>query len=42
MPIRQDSKGKWWWGFQGPFDTKKKALEVQSAAYASGYKKKSK
>lgn len=38
MPIRHTSEG-WWWGSKGPFSTKKKALQVQGAAYASGYKK---
>ena len=37
MPIRQTDKG-WYWGSKGPFKTKKKALAVQGAAYASGYK----
>ena len=37
MPIRQTDKG-WYWGSKGPFETKKKALAVQGAAYASGYK----
>ena len=39
MPIRQ-KKGKWYWGTQGPFDSKKKAQEVARAAHASGYTKK--
>ena len=39
MPIRQ-KKGKWYWGTQGPFDSKKKAQEVARAAYSSGYTKK--
>jgi hypothetical protein len=37
MPIRQTDEG-WFWGDNGPFKTKKKALEVARAAYASGYK----
>tara|TARA_R110000824_G_scaffold369080_1_gene558479 strand:+ start:730 stop:1149 length:420 start_codon:yes stop_codon:yes gene_type:complete len=37
MPIRHTEKG-WYWGSKGPFKTKKKALSVQGAAYASGYK----
>lgn len=37
MPIRKTDKG-WWWGKRGPFRTKKKAEEVQKAAYAGGYK----
>ena len=37
MPIRQTDEG-WYWGSKGPFKTKKKALAVQGAAYASGYK----
>jgi len=40
MPIRQ-AKGKWYWGTQGPFDSKKKAQEVAKAAHSSGYTKKS-
>ena len=39
MPIRQ-AKGKWYWGTQGPFDSKKKAQEVAKAAHSSGYTKK--
>lgn len=41
MPIRQTEKG-WYWGSRGPYRTKGKAMEVQKAAYASGYKKKRK
>lgn len=37
MPIRHTDKG-WYWGGQGPFDTKAKALAVARAAHASGYK----
>ena len=37
MPIRKTDKG-WYWGSQGPFATKAKALAVARAAYASGYK----
>jgi hypothetical protein len=37
MPIRHTDKG-WYWGGQGPFDTKAKALAVSRAAHASGYK----
>ena len=37
MPIRHTGAG-WWWGSQGPFDTKAKALAVAQAAYANGYK----
>lgn len=40
MPIRHTDKG-WYWGGQGPFETREKASEVAQAAYASGYKKKS-
>ena len=36
MPIRKTKKG-WKWGSKGPFKTKKKALEVARADYASGY-----
>ena len=36
MPIKKKN-GKWYWGSQGPFDTKNKAEEV---ADASGYEKK--
>jgi len=41
MPIRHKKEGKdqgWYWGSKGPFKTEKKALAVQGAAYASGYK----
>ena len=38
MPIKQKTDG-WYWGSQGPFETKTKATEVAQAAYASGYKK---
>jgi hypothetical protein len=37
MPLVKKSSG-WYWGSQGPFDTKAKALQVARAAYASGYK----
>lgn len=37
MPLRKTGKG-WFWGSQGPFDTKAKALSVARAAYAHGYK----
>lgn len=37
MPIRHTDKG-WFWGSQGPFDSKAKALQVARAAYSSGYK----
>jgi hypothetical protein len=38
MPLIKKQSG-WYWGLQGPFDTKAKALAVSRAAYASGYKK---
>jgi len=38
MPIQHKTDG-WYWGSKGPFKTKKKAESVQTAAYASGYKK---
>jgi len=37
MPIRHTDKG-WYWGGQGPFSTKAKALSVARAAYAAGYR----
>ena len=37
MPLVKRSNG-WYWGGQGPFDTKAKALQVARAAYAHGYK----
>lgn len=37
MPLVKKQSG-WYWGSQGPFDTKAKALQVARAAYASGYK----
>jgi DNA-binding ferritin-like protein len=36
MPISHKSDG-WYWGSQGPFPTKQKALQVGQAAHASGY-----
>jgi hypothetical protein len=41
MPLIKKQSG-WYWGSQGPFDTKAKALQVARAAYASGYKAQSK
>jgi hypothetical protein len=41
MPLVKKQSG-WYWGSQGPFDTKAKALAVSRAAYASGYKAQSK
>mgnify|MGYP003649824790 FL=1 len=38
MPITEKN-GQWYWGKQGPFDSRNKAEEVAQAAYASGYKK---
>ena len=40
MPLIKKQSG-WYWGSQGPFDTKAKALQVARAAHASGYKKQS-
>lgn len=37
MPLKHTDKG-WYWGSQGPFATKSKALQVARAAYASGYR----
>jgi hypothetical protein len=37
MPLVKRSNG-WYWGSQGPFDSKSKALQVARAAYAHGYK----
>ena len=39
MPITEKN-GKWYWGEQGPYDTKEAAQRVAMAAYLSGYKKK--
>jgi len=36
MPIRKTGN-KYYWGSKGPFDSRKKAEEVASAAHASGY-----
>ena len=41
MPLVKKQSG-WYWGSQGPFDTKAKALQVARAAHASGYKSQSK
>lgn len=38
MPVTKKGD-KWYWGDKGPFDSRKKAEEVQRAAYASGYEK---
>ena len=38
MPIKQKD-GKWYWGSQGPFKSKKKAEEVARAAHAAGFAK---
>jgi hypothetical protein len=40
MPLTKKQSG-WYWGLQGPFDTKAKALQVARAAHASGYKSQS-
>jgi hypothetical protein len=37
MPLTKKQSG-WYWGSQGPFATKDKALQAARAAYASGYK----
>lgn len=37
MPIRHTDKG-WYWGSQGPFASKDKALQVARAAHANGFK----
>jgi len=36
-PVYKAEDG-WYWGSQGPFPTREKALEVSRAAFASGYK----
>ena len=36
-PVYKTEEG-YWWGSQGPFPTREKALEVSRAAFASGYK----
>ena len=36
MPISKKKDG-WYWGSQGPFDSRNKAEEVAQGAYASGY-----
>ena len=36
MPIRKTGDG-WFWGSQGPFATKVKALQVARAAHANGF-----
>ena len=40
MPITKKKDG-YYWGSKGPFKTRKKAVQVAQAAYASGYVKKS-
>jgi DNA-binding ferritin-like protein len=37
MPFKHTDKG-WFWGSKGPFPTKAKAIQVATAAHASGYK----
>jgi hypothetical protein len=39
MPIRKTKAG-YKWGSKGPFKTKRQAVSVARAAYASGYKPK--
>ena len=39
MPITEKN-GKWYWGKKGPYNTKEAAERVATAAYLSGYKKK--
>ncbi len=39
MPITERN-GKWYWGKKGPYNTKEAAQRVATAAYLSGYKKK--
>jgi|TARA_Y100000033_G_C2685383_1_gene81133 hypothetical protein len=39
MPITKKKDG-YYWGSKGPFKTRKKAVQVAQAAYASGYVKK--
>ena len=39
MPITEKN-GKWYWGKKGPYNTKEAAQRVATAAYLSGYKKK--
>jgi hypothetical protein len=36
MPIVKKPDG-WYWGSQGPFDTREEAERVARAAYANGY-----
>ena len=36
MPISKRGE-KWYWRSKGPFDSRKKAEEVEKAAYAAGY-----
>lgn len=40
MPFRHTDKG-WYWGSKGPFPTKQKAIQVATAAHASGFKEES-
>ena len=40
MPFRHTDKG-WFWGSKGPFPTKAKAIQVATAAHASGFKEES-
>ena len=40
MPLVKKQSG-WYWGSQGPFATKDKALQVARAAYANGYRQQS-
>jgi hypothetical protein len=41
MPVRKTKRG-WYWGSKGPFKSRKKARQVEKAAYAHGYKGKKK
>ena len=38
LRLISEADGKYYWGTQGPFSSRKKAEEVARAAYASGYK----
>jgi hypothetical protein len=40
MPFRHTDKG-WFWGSKGPFPTKAKAIQIATAAHASGFKEES-
>lgn len=40
MPVHKKGN-RWYWGSKGPFNSEAKARQVEKAAYANGYREKS-